>query len=64
MKRREFIAVLGGAMVALPSAARAQQVTMPVIGFLNSRAPGENPAILAAFLRGLKEAGFKKWPGH
>jgi putative ABC transport system substrate-binding protein len=31
---------------------------MPVIGFLNSRAPGDNPAILAAFLRGLKEAGY------
>ena len=31
---------------------------MPVIGLLNSRAPSENPAILAAFRRGLKEAGF------
>jgi putative ABC transport system substrate-binding protein len=31
---------------------------MPVIGFLNSRAPSENPAILAAFRRGFEEAGY------
>jgi putative ABC transport system substrate-binding protein len=54
MKRRQFIAGLGSA-VAWPLAARGQQATVPVIGFLSG---SSNPRSLAAFHKGLNETGF------
>jgi putative ABC transport system substrate-binding protein len=58
MRRREFVTFLGGAAVTLPLAARAQQPGMPVIGFLGTRALGDDPQLLIAFHRRLKEAGY------
>jgi putative tryptophan/tyrosine transport system substrate-binding protein len=57
VKRRAFIAALGGA-VAWPLVARAQQPQMPVVGYLSAYAPDEGETRVAAFRRGLQEAGY------
>ena len=57
MRRREFIAGLGGA-VAWPVVARAQQPAMPVVGFLNGASPGELESRVVAFRDGLGELGY------
>src|SRR5580704_4943781 len=58
IRRRKFIAALGGAALAWPLTARAQQSAMPVIGFLLSRGPHDDPPLMDACQRGLKEAGY------
>jgi putative tryptophan/tyrosine transport system substrate-binding protein len=56
MRRREFLALVGGAVTG-PLAVRAQQ-QIPVIGYLSSRSPGDSSHIIAAFRKGLGEVGF------
>jgi putative tryptophan/tyrosine transport system substrate-binding protein len=58
MRRREFIILLGSAGAAWPLAARAQQRSVPVIGYLSFTSPDERPTLLAAFLQGLEEANY------
>jgi putative tryptophan/tyrosine transport system substrate-binding protein len=57
MRRREFIAGLGGA-AAWRAVARAQQPTMPVIGFMSARSPEGTVEVLKAFHSGLEQGGF------
>jgi putative ABC transport system substrate-binding protein len=58
MKRREFITLLGGAVIAVrPFAASAQQ-TLPMVGFVNSGSAQTQALVAAAYRKGLEEVGF------
>jgi putative tryptophan/tyrosine transport system substrate-binding protein len=58
ISRRQFMSALGGAAVAWPLAARAQQPAVPLIGFMNTLSPEVAPHFMSAFRQGLKEQGF------
>ena len=58
MRRRDFIKVIAGSAAAWPLAVPAQQSSMPVIGFLSTKAPDDTPHLLSAFRQGLKDTGF------
>ena len=60
LRRREFIAALGGAAAVWPLEGRTQRATMPVIGVLSSRSALTDVPLMAVIQRGLGETGFRE----
>jgi putative ABC transport system substrate-binding protein len=58
MRRRDFIKVIAGSAVVWPLAVRAQQATMPAVGFLDSRSSEAMADRLRAFRQGLNDTGY------
>ena len=56
MRRRDFIKIIGGTAATWPVAARAQQPSMPIVGFVS--AGSSDPTIAAEFRKGLNEADY------
>ena len=58
MRRRDFIKLIAGSAAASPLAVRAQQLPLPVIGFVNVASAKGYAPLLSAFLKGLSETGY------
>jgi putative ABC transport system substrate-binding protein len=58
VRRRDFIKVVASSAITWPLGARAQQLTMPVLGYLDPTSPGDFTEPRRAFFQGLKETGY------
>jgi ABC-type uncharacterized transport system substrate-binding protein len=59
MRRRDFIKIIGGGAAVLPLSARAQQTTIPVVGYLSAGTSSGDGRALAAFIKALGETGYQ-----